>query len=221
MYRNFNPLREDIRRYIKKKVLKIISEAYMDEEEDDPKYNYFAVSKSNGKIIDAWDYSDIDPQELGQFKYDYFFVDLKDNGIDPKKVKILARCTLERMGIDPDDNSNWSNGEDCLVEGRLRRRQIRENTDEESEDEESLDFYDFIDILEKNGWYYSGWTEVTMPQGQTGVRYRLYPNKGASSFDDLISQLQQAAVSPDCVIPTQGVNRYASEQKVLAVIILD
>ena len=45
MYRNFNPLREDVRKYIKKKVLKIISEAYMDEKEDDPKYNYFAVSK--------------------------------------------------------------------------------------------------------------------------------------------------------------------------------
>lgn len=122
MYRNFNPLREDVRKYIKKKVLKIISEAYMDEE---------------------------------------------------------------------------------------------------SEDEESLNFYDFVDILEKNGWYYSGWSEVTGPQGQTGVRYRLYPNKGASSFDDLISQLQQAAVSPDCVIPTQGVYRYNPGQKVLAVIILD
>ena len=61
MNRNFNPLREDVRRYIKKKVLKIISEAYMDEE---------------------------------------------------------------------------------------------------SEDEESLNFYDFVDILEKNGWYYSGWTVV-------------------------------------------------------------
>lgn len=33
--------------------------------------------------------------------------------------------------------------------------------DEESEDEESLNFYDFVDILEKNGWYYSGWSEVT------------------------------------------------------------
>lgn len=122
MNRNFNPLREDVRRYIKKKVLKIISEAYMDEE---------------------------------------------------------------------------------------------------SEDEESLNFYDFVDILEKNGWDYIGWSEVTGPQGQKGVRYPLYQHKGASSFDDLISQLQQAAVSPDCVIPTQGVNRYAPEQKVSAVIILN
>ena len=43
----------------------------------------------------------------------------------------------------------------------------------EEENGEALNFYDFVDILEKNGWNYSGWQVVSNGQGQTGVRYKL------------------------------------------------
>lgn len=91
----------------------------------------------------------------------------------------------------------------------------------EEENGESLNFYDFVDILEKNGWSYSGWQVVSNKQGQTGVRYRLYPGRNASNADELINQLQQAAVSPDCVIPSKWSNKFAPEQSGLAVVILD
>ena len=91
----------------------------------------------------------------------------------------------------------------------------------EEENGEALNFYDFVDILEKNGWSYSGWQEVSNKQGQTGVRYRLLPERNASSADELIRQLQQAAVSPDCVIPSRWSSRSAPEQNGLAVVILN
>lgn len=43
----------------------------------------------------------------------------------------------------------------------------------------------------------------------------------ASSADELIKQLQQAAVSPDGVIPSRWSNRYAPEQNGLSVVILN
>ena len=91
----------------------------------------------------------------------------------------------------------------------------------EEENGETLNFYDFIDILEKNGWNYSGWQVVSNGQGQTGVRYKLYPERNASSAGELIKQLQQAAVSPDVVIPSRWSNRYAPEQNGLSVVILN
>lgn len=91
----------------------------------------------------------------------------------------------------------------------------------DEENGEALNFYDFVDILEKNGWSYSGYQEVSNKQGQTGIRYRLYPERNASSADELIKQLHQAAVSPNGVIPSRWSNRYAPEQNGLSVVILN
>ena len=72
-------------------------------------YTHFAVNKADGKIVNGWDYSDYDPSELRQFKNDYFFNDLKDYGLNPKEYTILTKNRLIRDGIDPLDQSNWSN----------------------------------------------------------------------------------------------------------------
>lgn len=72
-------------------------------------YSHFAVNKVTGKIVNGWDYSDIDNTELNQFKRDYFFIDLSDYGLDPKCYKIIGVKTLQRQGIDPSDNANWAN----------------------------------------------------------------------------------------------------------------
>ena len=75
---------------------------------NDQNYTHFAVNKKTGKIVNGWDYSDHNPQELRQFKKDYFDVDLLDYELDPRNYRILTRKYLIRMGIDPSDNGNWA-----------------------------------------------------------------------------------------------------------------
>lgn len=74
-----------------------------------PKYTHFAVLKSNNDIVNGWDYSEIDPQELKQFKKDYFFNDLADMGIDPSTVTVVTTNYLKKSGINPFDQNNWTN----------------------------------------------------------------------------------------------------------------
>lgn len=97
---------------------------------DEGSYNYFAVSKITGKIINGWDYNGYDPGELKEYKKDYFTDDLTDYGFDPKKIKILSLRGLKRAGIDPDDDSNWSNGDECLAENKARKDKLKESFDE-------------------------------------------------------------------------------------------
>ena len=72
-------------------------------------YTHFAVNKETGKIVNGWDYRDVDSTELKQFKRDYFTVDLIDYELDPKNYRIVGVKTLQRQGIDPFDGSNWAN----------------------------------------------------------------------------------------------------------------
>lgn len=95
----------DLHRIIKKSVTRIIKEEF----QNNQNYSHFAVNKSTNKIVNGWDYHDYDPEELRQFKKDYFTVDLIDYGFDPKQYKIVTSKYLLRQGIDPDDNNNWAN----------------------------------------------------------------------------------------------------------------
>ena len=72
-------------------------------------YSHFAVNKTTNKIVNGWDYADYDPNELRQFKNDYFTRDLIDYDLDPKQYKIVTGKYLLRQGIDPNDNNNWAN----------------------------------------------------------------------------------------------------------------
>ena len=72
--------------------------------------------KGNTHFVNAWNYSGYDADELRRFKKDYFINDLIDYGIDPKKVKILSGRSLLRQGIDPNDDSNWENGDDLMLD---------------------------------------------------------------------------------------------------------
>lgn len=98
----------DLRNMIKNSVKKIMAES-LDTENDGQSYTHFAVSKADGKIVNGWNYSDIEPSELRQFKNDYFFDDLKEMGADPKEYSILSASALERRGVDPNDMENWEN----------------------------------------------------------------------------------------------------------------
>ena len=79
------------------------------ESSEEDNYTHFAVNKETKKIVNGWDYSGYEPSELRQFKRDYFFDDLEDYDLNPKDYTSVTRAYLERQGIDPNDQSNWSN----------------------------------------------------------------------------------------------------------------
>ena len=143
----------------------------------------------------------------------------------------FARVELNGKWYNLDKEGNLTLRESrCIISPTITESQLRQIVKEsikkvlrkaDEENGEALNFYDFVDILEKNGWSYSGYQEVSNKQGQTGIRYRLYPERNASSADELIKQLQQAAVSPNGVIPSRWSNRYAPEQNGLSVVILN
>ena len=108
----------DLHRIVKNTVNRIIKESSYDEDDTVQDYTHFAVNKKTGLIVNGWNYSDYDSDELRQFKNDYFFNDLVDWDFDPKEYKILTRRGCKRQGINPDDELNyWSNnGEISLAD---------------------------------------------------------------------------------------------------------
>ena len=76
---------------------------------EDLHYTHFAVNKQTNKIVNGWDYSGKDGAELRQFKQDYFMKDLADNGLNPENYTILTVSGCKRRGINPFDDSNWTN----------------------------------------------------------------------------------------------------------------
>lgn len=75
----------------------------------DGNYTHFAVNKQTNKIVDGWDYTGYDPEELRQYKMDYFYNDLKTNNLDPKQYTIITRVGCKKRGINPDDDTQWEN----------------------------------------------------------------------------------------------------------------
>ena len=72
-------------------------------------FTHFAVNKQTNLIVDGWDYSGYDSEELKANKNDFFYSDLKDNGFNPKAYKILTFNYCKKYGIDPNNKVNWSN----------------------------------------------------------------------------------------------------------------
>ena len=83
----------------------VLNESYA----KDGNYTHFAVNKATNKIVNGWDYSDYDNEELRQFAKDYFFNDLIDYELDPKQYTILTVNGCKRRGIDPFDDTQWAN----------------------------------------------------------------------------------------------------------------
>lgn len=89
---------------IVKEVLMESLSTKMNEKQDNPEYTHLAVNKFTNLIVNGWDYSNEDPQDLKQFKNDYFIVDLKDYGFNPKVYKIITSKFAAKNGI-----NQWSN----------------------------------------------------------------------------------------------------------------
>jgi hypothetical protein len=68
-------------------------------------YTDFAINKTNGKIYDGWDYSDIEKSD----KLYYAKEDLKNNFPDEnqKDFTLVSRSYLVKKGLNPSDTNNW------------------------------------------------------------------------------------------------------------------
>jgi len=77
----------------------------------DKNYTHFAIFKSTNQIMDGWNYSDIETDDLNSDKNFYFYNDLKDNfpeeKINSTTVKLVTRKFLDRNNIDPENIDNW------------------------------------------------------------------------------------------------------------------
>lgn len=101
------------------------------ESEVDPNNTHFLVDKSSGKIMFAWDYTGVEPDEIKQ----YVKIDVKDMFSDRKasEFKVVSKGGLQKQGIDPMDSSNWvqvsesNNKEDNkqLTESKMKRLKFK------------------------------------------------------------------------------------------------
>lgn len=81
----------------------------------DKKYTHFLVDKLTDKIVDGWDYSKIDNDEIKH----YTKLDIADNFPERKanEFKLLTKISLEKKGINPFDPKNWGNINESIKEG--------------------------------------------------------------------------------------------------------
>jgi hypothetical protein len=71
------------------------------------KYTHFAIRKSDDKIVNGWEYKDLDKESI----IEYCKIDIKDQFPDCKfsDYKIVTKKYLEKQSINPFDWSNWMN----------------------------------------------------------------------------------------------------------------
>ena len=97
-------------------------------------------------------------------------------------------------------------------------------TESEENDIDSPSFYDFIDILDNNGWAYYDDQDVQSKDGRKGVRFALerYPNNGNGIRPVPVETIKDEilAVFPNAVF-SEGRHRYAPEIKNMSVILFD
>ena len=105
-----NALSEALRRRVKEHLCNHLIKEGLDDYEMAANDTHFAIYKPQNKIVFSWDYSDVDPEDLRQFKRDYFTTDIIDNDLNPKDIKILNRANCVRIGLDPSKQENWTNG---------------------------------------------------------------------------------------------------------------
>jgi len=75
----------------------------------DKNYTHFAVRKSDNKILNGWDYSEYDSEDLNSDKYHYFYYDMDDMDVPKNEYTIKKAQTLIRLGVNPFDFDNWRN----------------------------------------------------------------------------------------------------------------
>lgn len=88
-------IKQDIKQSDKKQV---------NESSINPKYNYFAVLKSNGKILNGWEYEDdLDKESILYYAY----ADMTDMDYKRSEYNIASLKYFKNRNIDPFDPNNW------------------------------------------------------------------------------------------------------------------
>ena len=197
-------------------------------------YTHFAVNKNTGLIVNGWDYSDIDTDDLRNFKRDYFTVDLEDYGFNPKDYKILGRKTLERMGIDVNDEANnWSNNGEIPCKEEYAQTKMKESItrdvksilenmicDSDTTEYDGIDPLELSEFLENMGWCYVSSNDViNRTTKQTGVRYDCERSRGKTTMEEVMDAITKKY--GDKVVCSIGQHRYAPEIKRLSIVALD
>lgn len=105
-------IKEALKRRIREGVCNRLSSRIFEAEgyEMAPNDTHFAIYKPQNKIVFSWDYHDIDPVDLRNSREDYFTCDIRDNDLDPKDIKVVGRNMCVKMGLDPSNPENWTNG---------------------------------------------------------------------------------------------------------------
>lgn len=97
------------------------------ESEVNPKNTHFLVEKGSGKIMFAWDYSDVDNEDIKE----YVKTDIKDMFPDKKisELKLMTKAGLLKQNIDPMDSSNWipqgNNNEQVTETKKMKRAKFK------------------------------------------------------------------------------------------------
>lgn len=94
---------------LKNMIIESVKKILKEGQNDNPSNTHYAIHKPTNKIVFSWDYSGYDPAELRQYKKDYFLTDLIDMGMDSKEITVWTRRNCMNKGIDPTNDSNWSN----------------------------------------------------------------------------------------------------------------
>ena len=171
--------------------------------------NYESIFDQKSK--DLYDYA---KNARGGDEYDMY-----GNNMNPM-YKDYAEGYVDYMGAHPEEYFDAERRREKYNESKLRRIVGESMNRVLKENKEQPDFYDFIDILERNGWSYSDFHDVQTKDGRTGTRFIVYKDdKSSSDFETLQQDLQK--LFGDHVDFGIAQYRYASEIKHRTVIILD
>ena len=116
MKRTIRLTESELRNVITESVKSILKEG----QNDTATYTHYAVHKPSKKIVNGWDYSGYDPEELKMYKNDYFTADLIDMEMNPKEIAIWGRRKCEREGLNPADDNSWANYFEIVKESLLK-----------------------------------------------------------------------------------------------------
>lgn len=113
-----------------------------------------------------------------------------------------------------------------LTESQLHKvikESVKKVLKEDIDTDNSFDFYDFVKILDNNGYAYSDYYDVKSKDGRIGTRYRIetYPyNNKTTDFETLKQDLINAG-GADRFVFSQGTHKYAPEIKSFSIIMFE
>jgi hypothetical protein len=173
---------------------------------DAPEYRIEEVTTDN---FDTW-IKEIDSSKFS-FEIKTILKNIIKQMFDDAYDVDIDEYEIDYSDYDYDDYLNESQLH--RIVGKSMNRVLKENAN-------VPDFYDFIDILERNGWSYSDYQNVQTKDGRSAKRYIVYKDdKNSSDFKTLQQGLKNTF--GDNVDFGIAQYRYAPEIKHYTVIILD